>query len=45
MLSVRPSGSVAERVPVILVSSSPDPEVLPEIVAGSSVPSITKETV
>ena len=37
MESVRPSAeSAAERVPVMAESSAPEPDVSPEIVAGSS---------
>ena len=46
VLSVRPSGSLAARVPVMAdESSAPLPEVSPEMVAGSSTAVIVREMV
>ena len=43
MLSVRPSTSIADNVPVIVESSAPMPEVSPEITARSSTGVIVSE--
>ena len=41
---MRPSTSVAERVPVIVVSSSPETEISPDITLRSSTGVILRET-